>query len=72
MGSNPIFSTMQHDRDGYGRACKALTNRFDSCMLLYMKQWFAANVPILSKLLMKVCRCGGSVVKAEWRWRRCK
>jgi hypothetical protein len=30
-----------------------------------------ANVPVLSLILFKLCPCGGSVVRAEWRWRRC-
>lgn len=30
------------------------------------------NLPIMSLLLMKKCSAGGSVVYAEWRWKRCQ
>lgn len=34
------------------------------------KQWLG-DVPIVSLALLKLCPCGGSVVEAQWRWRRC-
>lgn len=36
------------------------------------KQWLG-DIPIISLMLLKLCPSddGGSVVHAEWRWKRC-
>lgn len=43
-------------------------------MMERFKQWFA-EVPFISLVLMKLCPVGdpkhSSVVRAEWRWKRC-